>query len=533
MVFGLENLQSDPSDAVILAAPTEHTVTIVSDETWPPLASFVPATSATDDEAAEGHPVTVRLELEDGVNLGQDFAFYVDTTGGTATAEADYLPLRDKPAEFLTGSVAGSTTTVALPVLDDLLVEGDETAELELYLRPSTAFGEHGPAISSHTVTITDDDREPVFFDFGDAPDSTLSPGYPTLYTHNGARHAVLPEFYLGSRVDTEADGQPTALADGDDRNPTSPPLDDEDGVVWTGPLVAGGLAEFDVTVTNGTAAQGILDVWIDLDRDASFTTTAQEHLVVSQPVGAGVHHFALPLSLLVQPGETYARFRLSTQAGLGPDGPATAGEVEDHLVEILPNSDVKWLQRPDLTTGGIDIRVDNGGNQQRVIADDFLCVEPGLLTDVHFWGSWLNDAHGQVESIHLSVHSDDPVGTGGTNPDNEYSQPDQLLWEADFGPDTFREQLRGVVEEGEYFWDLPGGQLVPRGDQQVWEYTIDIDPATAFLQKGSKERPAVYWLDVSVDVADPGAETQFGWKTRAWPEHFQDDAVYRHRTVE
>ena len=36
-----------------------------------------------------------------------------------------------------------------------------------------------------------------------------------------------------------------------------------------------------------------------------------------------------------------------------------------------------------------------------------------------------------------------------------------------------------------------------------------------------------MYWLDVSVELVESGpANVQFGWKTRVWPEHYNDDAV-------
>jgi hypothetical protein len=38
--------------------------------------------------------------------------------------------------------------------------------------------------------------------------------------------------------------------------------------------------------------------------------------------------------------GDTYARFRLSTQGGLGPNGAAADGEVEDYRIKILPADD-------------------------------------------------------------------------------------------------------------------------------------------------------------------------------------------------
>ena len=190
------------------------------------------------------------------------------------------------------------------------------------------------------------------------------------------------------------------------------------------------------------------------------------------------------------------------------------------------PASPAKWIQWPDVTTNGIDIRVDDG----RVLADDFECTFPSLLTDVHLWGSWRGDVKGRILNIHLSVHDDDPEGLGGSDPDNTYSKPEQEeLWGMDFGPGQFDEHLYAVVPQpGEYWWDpafVDG--LIPGGDTQVWQVDIDIDPVDAFLQTGAPNSPIIYWLDVSVKTEFG----QFGWKTRQWPDHYMDDAVWDRST--
>ena len=84
------------------------------------------------------------------------------------------------------------------------------------------------------------------------------------------------------------------------------------------------------------------------------------------------------------------------------------------------PGMPAKWVQLPDLSPNGVDVYADS----VRMLADDFECRETSLLTDVHFWGSWLGDQIlSGINNIHLSIHSDDPVGPGGTNSDNTYSR--------------------------------------------------------------------------------------------------------------
>jgi hypothetical protein len=49
-----------------------------------------------------------------------------------------------------------------------------------------------------------------------------------------------------------------------------------------------------------------------------------------------GINSFTFPVPVNAKLGTTYARFRLSFEGGLGPDGPAESGEVEDYLVQIV-----------------------------------------------------------------------------------------------------------------------------------------------------------------------------------------------------
>lgn len=69
-----------------------------------------------------------------------------------------------------------------------------------------------------------------IGLDYSDAPDSSVAAGfrYPTVLNKNGARHVVYDDnpLYLGSRVDVDAGGRPTLLADGDDIEGNGLPFD-------------------------------------------------------------------------------------------------------------------------------------------------------------------------------------------------------------------------------------------------------------------------------------------------------------------
>ncbi|MFP6656902.1 MAG: GEVED domain-containing protein, partial [Pirellulales bacterium] len=183
--------------------------------------------------------------------------------------------------------------------------------------------------------------------DFGDAPETGFS--YPTTLANNGARHDILAGFGLGAiaagtlGVDGEPDGQPTldagiSAAAGDDGNGS----DDEDGVAFTTNLRPGSLATIAFT---GSAAQNVVQGkvqgFIDFNRDGDWKDDGEQIfadvVIQSGTPAANSLTFTVPADAAV--GPTYARFRISTEAGISDEGPARDGEVEDYLVAILPQT--------------------------------------------------------------------------------------------------------------------------------------------------------------------------------------------------
>ena len=187
------------------------------------------------------------------------------------------------------------------------------------------------------TATVTTEEicSEPQpTMDFGDAPDTsgnmTLLPG--------GARHTVVDGWTLGETIDAEADGQPSAEADGDGS--------DEDGVTFTDPLVLDTTVEASVTVHRPSCAieeedcDGYLEGWIDFDQDGVWENGV-EHVFDEEELTDGAHTLTFTVPDNAALGATYARFRWSDvggeiDLGLTPSGPADEGEVEDYKVMIV-----------------------------------------------------------------------------------------------------------------------------------------------------------------------------------------------------
>lgn len=170
--------------------------------------------------------------------------------------------------------------------------------------------------------------------DFGDAPAS-----YGTTIADNGPRHS-LPGYdpdtnttalMLGTQIDVEADGQPSADASGDDATNAA----DEDGV--TAPIVAtvGDDTTVTVSATNNSDEAATLAGWIDLNGNGTFD--AAELVTVAVPANSGTADYQLTFPATTTTSDTFARFRLfpADVTTFEPTGLVTGGEVEDYPVTV------------------------------------------------------------------------------------------------------------------------------------------------------------------------------------------------------
>ncbi|MEZ4608743.1 MAG: GEVED domain-containing protein [Caldilineaceae bacterium] len=168
-------------------------------------------------------------------------------------------------------------------------------------------------------------------YDFGDLPEGSGF-DYRTTLAGGGPSHIVRDTIFLGATVDAEADGQPTATADGDDVNPAAGP-DDEDGVAAAALQLAEQRAVIPVRVTNTTGRAATLYGWIDFDASGTFDQFERAQIEVPNTLvntDVLLDFGAVPVNNVTN---TFARFRLSSDgAAAGPTRPAFDGEVEDYL---------------------------------------------------------------------------------------------------------------------------------------------------------------------------------------------------------
>jgi hypothetical protein len=357
-----------------------------------------------------------------------------------------------------------------------------------------------GPAqdgeVEDHPVII---EQEPQQLDFGDAPDTPGAAGYQTLLANNGARHPLTGPV-LGNARDGELDGQPTPNADGDDLN-----VDDEDGVAFPTALLTGVPGSVQVSSVSG----GVLQAWFDWSNDGDWAD-ASEYVINNVAIPAGTTTLNFPVPTFATNQTVYARFRISSQGGLGYAGLASDGEVEDYLI---PFEELKWLQVPEQGEEGVDV-----DNTDFTLADDFVCTASGPITDIHIWGSFVNDQlppegpGGLIFTV--SIWSDVPAGV-----DASYSHPGQLLWSRTFSPGGYNAGKIWSVSPGEW-WHYPvPATWIPAADQNIYQF--DFYPHTnQFIQVEG----TVYWL--AVKYSYPAISSfEFGWKTT--PAAWNDDACY------
>ena len=299
------------------------------------------------------------------------FTAHYSTNDGTATlSDNDYVEN--------VGTLAFTGTTdeeqnITILVNGDLNIEDDETFQVAL---DSLTGG-----VSPGAVTITDSPQIGTILndelDWGDALET-----YSTTDASNGARHFLTPGgLTLGSSVTADLDGQPSAGAD----------ADADDGVTLPAAIVVGTNA----SITVNASASGLLNAWVDFNGDGDWEEM-NEQIFTDQAVVAGDNSLSFTVPTGATLGNSFARFRLSSDSGLSYTGFANDGEVEDYAIELV-NTQFS-IDNPTVTEGDAgtinlvftvtrnvnvnDCSVDFAvtGGTATVADSDFQALTPGTL---------------------------------------------------------------------------------------------------------------------------------------------------------
>lgn len=177
----------------------------------------------------------------------------------------------------------------------------------------------------------------------------------------------------------------------------------------------------------------------------------------------------------------------------------------------------VKWSQPPvaydppDALLGWNEPSIYNG---PQIVGDDWVCLGPKPVTDVHWWGSFLNWGERQPpkmpDAFHLAIWTNDP-GTAGQFP---FSHPAQCVW---------------ATVCRDFTWKFVGWDFDPRNEmtppEACFEFNQLLPQELWYFQKGPEQ---IFWLTVSAiyETTTPG-NNPWGWKTRPRRDSLApDDAV-------
>jgi len=184
-----------------------------------------------------------------------------------------------------------------------------------------------------------------------------------------------------------------------------------------------------------------------------------------------------------------------------------------------------KWQQLPDEGRTGlaVDATTDIPRSwSSQIIADDFECRLSGPITQIMLWGAYLLDLLPNRDPANiqftLSIREDRPASGKGI------STPGKVLWTKTFKKGQFTVQEATVEKQA--FSSPCNNQYIMNDHSRMFKYTFTIDPADAFMQTGSSERPVVYWLSVQASINQvAGSMSRFGWLTST--SIWNDDAVW------
>ena len=334
---------------------------------------------------------------EDGLQPDTEYAIVFGYDGNNP-ANSVYNPATGQFA--LNGAVYSLTTTTPTdPVATD---ENDSDPVV------NTAGGvANYPMIIYTTSTSSDYSLDmglaPVPFDYGDLADAgagTAEQDYETLVANSGPCHEIVsdvngnPLLKIGVSVDDEADGQPSADADGDGA--------DEDGFDPTAQMFITGQPQ-DITfpVMNMTGSDAKLTLFIDWNNDGDFDDTDEMYsvTVADGDVTATINSITPPLTATLNDDLGF-RIRISTDmaASMSPTGVAPDGEVEDYEI-IVMGFDYGDLVDGALGTGEQDYETAsaNNGPSHKIITNenDEVLLKIGVSVDDEADGQPSADADG------------------------------------------------------------------------------------------------------------------------------------------
>ncbi|MEM7531354.1 MAG: SdrD B-like domain-containing protein [Chloroflexota bacterium] len=316
-----------------------------------------PSATATGDDALTGADTA---DDEDGVTIptlvaGESATIEVaafNTTGVGATVYG-FIDFNndgtfDDANEAVTALVANGTTAGTTSLTFNVPLDAEINTPVGARFRLSTDNSLDSED-AAQDGEVEDYLVEIIGYEFGDLPDTYGTREGGTVAVP--AVHIITETIYFGSNVDNETDGAPDdnagmAATGGDDNaSPDGSGPDDEDGITFVTPILAGQTAQIQIAATVDASVNGdgnaFYGAWIDLNGDGDFAdasefftgTISNETITLNVPVPADT----------VVAEAIYSRFRIAADANEVHDladsvGEAQTGEVEDYVLMSLGN---------------------------------------------------------------------------------------------------------------------------------------------------------------------------------------------------
>ncbi|MEM9827508.1 MAG: GEVED domain-containing protein [Planctomycetota bacterium] len=260
--------------------------------------------SGTFQEYYDGAVLEIKIGNDDFMDILDAGGVFLEG-GYNAVIEDDFgNPLGGRAA--WSGNLGGYFDTVVdLPDTAD-----NQSVQLRWRFGSDISFGAVGQRIDDVMWL----DPSAGAFDFGDAPD----PPYASSAASGGAAH-VVTDLHFGAGVTAEEDALQNAGGDGDA----------DDGITIDQPWIAGGTT----TLSIQASQDAIVSAWVDWNGDGVWSD--DESISRDLSVVSGSNDLEVSIPQTANIGFTFARFRISNQAGLAPTGEAADGEVEDLQIVI------------------------------------------------------------------------------------------------------------------------------------------------------------------------------------------------------
>jgi len=163
----------------------------------------------------------------------------------------------------------------------------------------------------------------------------------------------------------------------------------------------------------------------------------------------------------------------------------------------------VKWSQWVDIATGrdiaSTWVTTQPVQKPGQVIADDWRCLDGLPVTDVHWWGSYIEGEPGLPMMFEISIHEDIP--DNGCCP----SHPGALLHS----------------EIGFVGTDVQEAFFAAADEHDIYQYNYDL------LVPFEQVQGEIYWLNI-IAIVPSSSDVLWGWHTaiRPAPENGIDAAV-------